>query len=189
DLAVDVGTAVGKIIKFWSKVFGFFKALPGKIMGFLKGLPGKFLQLGKDMISGVVKGIKSAAGKVKDAAVGAAKKAYEGAKDFLGINSPSILYKHVGLDSMRGWVRGMKAMSTPLVSASGGLAAAAYDPWRGTSPLVPGVATGPQNTAFNVNVRLGERELRDLVVDAVRSRPDAVASTVAHGQRLNDLRR
>src|SRR5690606_13341562 len=77
DLAVDIGAAVGKGIRAWAKFIAFIKALPGKVVGFLKGLPGKFLQIGKNMVSGMVRGIKSGAGKVKDAAVGAAKSAFK----------------------------------------------------------------------------------------------------------------
>lgn len=59
------------------------------IVDYVKELPGKFLQLGKDIVKGVVNGIKGA----KDWALGQVSNFFsgivDGAKDFLGIHSPS----------------------------------------------------------------------------------------------------
>lgn len=50
-------------------------------------------EVGSNIISGIAKGITSAVGKIKEAAEGAARKAYETAKKALGINSPSKLMR------------------------------------------------------------------------------------------------
>ncbi|ADD43884.1 phage tail protein [Stackebrandtia nassauensis] len=189
DLAVDIGTAVGKAIRFWGRFIAFIKALPGKVIGFLKGLPAKFVQIGKNIVSGIVRGIKQAAGRIKDAAVGAAKSAYEGAKDFLGINSPSRLMAWLGSQMGAGVEVGLDGSVGDVVSASRGLARAAYDPWRGFTPHPKSRTDTDGPGGVNVSVRIGEREVADMVVDAVRARPEAVASTVAHGTRLSNLRR
>lgn len=50
-------------------------------------------EIGRNIISGVATGITGAAGKIADAAKSAARRAYESAKSFLGINSPSKLMR------------------------------------------------------------------------------------------------
>lgn len=46
-------------------------------------------QVGRDVIDGIAKGITGAAGKIKDAAMGAAKNAWDAAKGFFGADSPA----------------------------------------------------------------------------------------------------
>ena len=50
---------------------------------------GNFLEVGKQLMAGFVKGIKDSVGSVVDAVVGGVKKAWNGALEFLGIHSPS----------------------------------------------------------------------------------------------------
>lgn len=50
-------------------------------------------EIGKNVIRGIANGIKAAAGIIADAAVNAAKDAFEAAKGFLGIHSPSTLMR------------------------------------------------------------------------------------------------
>lgn len=50
-------------------------------------------EVGSNIISGIAKGITGAVGKIKEAAEGAARKAYETAKKALGISSPSKLMR------------------------------------------------------------------------------------------------
>lgn len=52
-----------------------------------------WLSIGKNIIKGIASGIANAAGLIADAARNAAKKAFDAAKDFLGIHSPSRLMR------------------------------------------------------------------------------------------------
>ena len=45
--------------------------------------------IGKNIVKGIAEGLKNAAGMIADAAKEAAKKAFNAAKDFLGIDSPA----------------------------------------------------------------------------------------------------
>ena len=51
-----------------------------------------WLSIGTDIIRGIANGIRSAGGLIVDAAKNAAKAAFDAAKNFLGINSPSKLF-------------------------------------------------------------------------------------------------
>lgn len=52
-----------------------------------------WLSIGKNIIDGIGRGIRNFAGSIADAAKSAAKSAFNGAKKFLGINSPSRLFR------------------------------------------------------------------------------------------------
>lgn len=53
-----------------------------------------WLSIGKNIVSGIANGIKNFGGNIVTAAKGAAKKAFDGAKNFLGIKSPSRLFQN-----------------------------------------------------------------------------------------------
>lgn len=52
--------------------------------------------IGKAIIDGIIKGVKDLIGTLVDTVVGAAKKAWNGVKDFLGIHSPSRKFMFIG---------------------------------------------------------------------------------------------
>lgn len=94
DAAVD--TAI-------STVLGVFRALPGKIVSALGQLGDLLYGIGGDIIQGMVRGIANGAGLVADAAKNAAKAAFDAAKDFLHIGSPSkLMADRIGLPMMQG---------------------------------------------------------------------------------------
>lgn len=65
--------------------------------------------LGRRIIEGIANGIKNAARLIIDAAKNAAKSAFEGAKNFLGINSPSRLFRdEIGAMMAEGMVVGFE---------------------------------------------------------------------------------
>lgn len=69
-------------------------AIPKVISGIVEGFTSHdWGSIGKNLIEGIASGITGAAGKIADAAKNAAKRAYESAKEFLGINSPSKLMR------------------------------------------------------------------------------------------------
>ena len=65
--------------------------------------------IGADIISGIAKGISNAVGVIVDAAKSAAKSAFEAAKEFLGIKSPSRLFRYgIGQYIPEGMALGIK---------------------------------------------------------------------------------
>ncbi|GAH33081.1 unnamed protein product [marine sediment metagenome] len=57
---------------------------------------GDFIQAGKNIVQGVVDGIKAAPGKIKDALLGLAQSAWNAVQEFFGISSPSTLAIEMG---------------------------------------------------------------------------------------------
>lgn len=99
-------------------VLNFFKALPGKIVSALSGLAGKLGTVGRQMIDGMINGIKAMATKVIDSIVNVAQGAIDGAKRFLGIHSPSRVFRdEVGKQISRGLAAGVTADQGKAVKA------------------------------------------------------------------------
>ena len=68
----------------------------------------KFKEVGTNIATGIAEGISDAAGKIADAARQAASDAYEAAKKFLGIASPSKLMRdQIGLNFSKGMASGI----------------------------------------------------------------------------------
>lgn len=80
----------------------------------------EFLDVGGNIIVGLVDGVKEKASKLKDALVNAARDAWNATKNFLGISSPSKLFEGVGEEMMNGMSRGITA-SAGIIQASVGV--------------------------------------------------------------------
>lgn len=89
-------------------ITGFFTTLEKKVKGVLDELMGKFKVVGTNIATGIANGITDAAGKIADAARSAASDAYEAAKKFLGMASPSKLMRdQVGVNFSKGMALGI----------------------------------------------------------------------------------
>lgn len=73
----------------------------------LASLPGRVVSIGSQIIQGLVNGITGAAGRVVDAVTSAVGGAIEAAKSFLGIASPSKVFKEIGDFTMQGFEVGI----------------------------------------------------------------------------------
>ena len=96
---------------------GLIQAIPeliGKIPTIFSNIVSAFkkhnwLSIGKDIISGIASGISNAVGVIVDAAKSAAKSAFDAAKEFLGIKSPSRLFRYgIGQYIPEGMALGIK---------------------------------------------------------------------------------
>lgn len=79
-------------------------------------------QIGKDILNGLVNGIKDVASTVTDAVTGVASDISAGFKKFFGIKSPSRLFKGYGKNIVEGLAIGLVSASGMAVSASENLA-------------------------------------------------------------------
>lgn len=100
-------------------------AIPSIISGIVDTFMGyDWLGLGVDLIQGIIQGILSAAGDIVDAIVDVASDAYNSAKDFFGINSPSrLMRREVGPYIPQGWALGIEDNADAVQAAMDDLAA------------------------------------------------------------------
>ena len=97
----------------------------GEVESFLEGID--LMQMGKDIIQGLINGIKSMAGDVVKAAKGVVGDAIDGAKNLLGINSPSKVFFQFGKWTDEGLINGIKSMSHKVAKTSQNLASTVTD--------------------------------------------------------------
>ena len=76
------------------------------------------LQVGRDMIQGLINGIKAMGGKVVGAIGSVVNSAVSSAKKLLGIKSPSRVFRQIGDDTGEGLVLGLQDKESDVVKAS-----------------------------------------------------------------------
>lgn len=139
------------------------------IAGKLRSAVTSAYDIGQDIIRGMINGITSMIGAAVDAAKRAVGNIISGAKDALGIGSPSKVFAGFGRDSIRGYIQGLR-QQTPSIDAAVSAA------------LVPG---GPFGDTRQVGEMAGL--LRALLgatrdnTDAVQALPPDLASTLLGG--------
>lgn len=86
--------AWSNVTSAFGNVSSWFKSnVVDKITGVFTGLPSQMMDIGRNMIEGLIDGIKSVAGKVKDAVSDTVMAPVNWVKDKLGIHSPSRLMR------------------------------------------------------------------------------------------------
>ncbi len=123
-LAAAWNLIVGVIRSQFEVVNALFAGLPGRILGALGDLGTLLYQAGRDLIMGMLNGIKSMAGALADAARGVARGAVNAVKGFLGIGSPSKLFMGFGVNIGQGLAIGMER-SVGMVAGAGDVLASA----------------------------------------------------------------
>lgn len=108
-----------------SNVISFVTGLPGQILSALGNLGSLLLGVGRDLINGLIDGVKAVAGRIKDAVLGPIKDSIEAVKNFLGISSPSKLFRQFGAWTGEGYVLGMDEMTPAVIAAGRAMADAA----------------------------------------------------------------
>ena len=88
-----------------------------QIVSSVTGFVGDMVSAGADLIRGLVNGIKSMAGAAVDAAKSVVGDAIAGAKNLLGINSPSRVFRSFGEYTMQGLEIGINRMASRAVGA------------------------------------------------------------------------
>ncbi len=96
------------IKKYAKKAGQAFLDLAKAIPGYLKDVPSKMFNIGKDIINGLINGIKSLAHKVTETVSNVAHSISNGFKKVLGIHSPSKVFEKFGKFTVEGYVEGIE---------------------------------------------------------------------------------
>lgn len=127
--AFDVGNNVRKFGEDIGRGLGIvvanFQALPSLILAVLSGAGTWLVQTGKDIIGGLVRGIKNAGSAVFEAIGGVVTGAIDWAKDLLGIASPSKVFAEMGGYVSQGFARGIESDYSMVRNATSGMASSA----------------------------------------------------------------
>lgn len=91
--------------------------IPGKVLSALGNAGTILFNSGKDLIRGFINGIGSMGSALWDAAKNIASNAVDSIKSFLGIHSPSRVFKEIGIYSAQGLVMGLEESNTKVEKA------------------------------------------------------------------------
>lgn len=106
-LAGVISTVIGWVSQFASNATSAATQFASNLIDGLASIPGQVTSIGSNIIQGLVNGVTDAAGKLIDAVKGAVGDAIEGAKNLLGIHSPSRVFREIGQYTMQGAALGV----------------------------------------------------------------------------------
>ena len=102
-----ISTVVGWVSQFASNATSAAMQFASNLINGLASIPGQVASIGSNIIQGLVNGVTGAADKLIDAVKGAVGDAIEGAKNLLGIHSPSRVFREIGQYTMQGAALGV----------------------------------------------------------------------------------
>jgi len=148
-------------------------------------------KIGKDIINGLVKGIKGGVKKIKDAAKGIAKHVKDSFKNLLGIKSPSTVFKGFGKNIDEGLIIGLASGLSKIKKATKDLAKGVKVSFNAESPLDDinaSFAYGRGAVNTNAQLRMSsvagmqarQQQGMTLVINNPEPSPDAIYRTFSN---------
>ena len=163
-----IGPLLGKV---WDHIkTGFDSAWT-----WLTGLPGRMLDIGQQIVSGLIDGIKSRLGAARDAVVGLGESVRDGLKNLLGIRSPSRVFAELGGFLGDGLSHGMRASLGVVKAAAGAMAGAAMVALSPPALAAPAVQAVPDAV----------RTIRQAVSPAALPEPTDALRTIRQAMTLS----
>lgn len=122
----------------------------------LASIPGRMVSIGSQIVHGIISGITGSIGKVGSAILNGAKDAISGVKNFLGIHSPSRLFRdQIGRNIGLGLAQGISNSQAAVMSSMNGMASDIAS----TRFTTPDVATGYGLSPTRASVSTGGEPL------------------------------
>lgn len=122
----------------------------------LASIPGRMVSIGSQIVQGIISGITGSIGKVGSAILGGVKDAISGVKNFLGIHSPSRLFRdQIGRNIGLGLAQGISNSQAAVMSSMNGMASDIAS----TRFTTPDVATGYGLSPTRASVSTGGEPL------------------------------
>lgn len=119
NIILGIGAAiVGAVSILIEPVTDVFETIVNTLLGFVGTDTSELFKVGKGFIDDVISGIGSAIGSVIDKAKEVFNSIVDTVKDILGINSPSTVFRDIGIDMIQGFINGIGEKEGELVEAS-----------------------------------------------------------------------
>ena len=180
----------------WSNVCDAVTGAIDSAKSAMSNLGSALVQAGKDLIQGFMNGIKSKAQAVWDAAVDVANNAKEAVLSFLGINSPSRVFKEIGRYTAEGMAVGLDKYAYMAENSATAIAEGVLnnvkDPLSNVSKILNGeIDANPKITPVVdlTNVKNGARLLNGMLGDQdvrINARTGMLAGSVGQIQNKVD---
>lgn len=134
------------------------------------GFVGKFLQAGKDIIDGIVRGVQQGGQAVVNTVTNIAKGALDAVKNFFGIHSPSKVMANMGNFMMEGLQKGLEQTGQSVIDTATSVAQGIY-----------GAFAGIDGTSVSANVNGNMTGVPDLAPAAISAQDMPTAVTTGSG--------
>lgn len=106
-LSGAISTVIGWVSQFASNATSAASQFASNLTEGLASIPGQVTSIGSDIIQGIVNGVTGAASSLVESVKGAVDGAINGAKELLGIHSPSRVFRKIGQYTMQGAALGV----------------------------------------------------------------------------------
>lgn len=178
-----------------NNVVTFMRGLPGKARAALGNLGSLLYSAGRDLIQGMINGVKSMAGSIANAAKSVVSGAVDGAKSILGINSPSKLFDQFGRWVGEGFVNGMDKMGKSVAAAGRGIADSAISGFGNPSMTATyGAVQGVTNpfgsgspAAFGLGAQAATQSFGQPQSAVTTAQPQRAGATIAPTFIINEV--
>jgi hypothetical protein len=160
----------------------WLKGLPGRILTSLGNLASLLLSAGRNLIEGLINGVKAMAGKVIEAAKGVVQSAIDGAKRLLGISSPSRVFDRIGRDTVAGLIKGLTSDQSGVEAASKKLATTIKRMFDGPLEDRLVAAVGTANSKLK-----SLAEERQKIAETIKAAADYAMNTAANARSRGAL--
>jgi phage-related protein len=154
-----------------SNAISFVRGIPGRIRGALGNAGSILYSAGRNVIQGMINGVKAMAGSLVSAAKGVVSGAVEGAKSLLGISSPSKVFAQIGRDTGAGFIKGLTGTEAQIKAAAEKVTNSITKAFRGRRTRV--------DDRLVSLVQSGNRRLQSLA-----GQRDSIAKRIADAQKF-----
>lgn len=182
-------------------LIAFVKNIPSRIFGAIGNIGATLVQKGRDLIQGLINGIKNMAGALRNALVSLLPGPLKDFAGQLGLASPSKLFEKWGVFTVQGFINGVAAMRAHLADAMASMANVATSPGgfdvgggTGGSAAISAASTSASNPTVNVAAPavlvvadFGSAG-RQLVRHTISDEPELVASAANAGNDYNGFK-
>ena len=114
-------TVTGYLSSAVSSIGSTVAGIPGRIMSALGNLGSMLYQAGSDVIQGFINGILAKAGHLAQSILSTVKGGVDGVLSYLGIKSPSRLFRKIGIHTGEGLILGINDQADAVADAWAGL--------------------------------------------------------------------
>lgn len=182
-----VHNVIGRIIQAAEQVLQWFRDLPGNIQSAVSGFGSLLWNAGRDLINGLVDGIKSLASAPVDAVKNVGSNIVNGFKGLLGISSPSKVFRELGgyigeglalgiQDGKKKATDALKDMSTSLMESARRLRDQLHD--SAISGGLQGITTGEGEPSARSQYSSYAAKLRTFVANLTKLRKAGLAASL-----------
>lgn len=139
NIAVSIGNGIRDA---WNAVVDWIKGIPGRIGDAIMSQLSTLVRIGKDIINGIVQGLKNAASAVWNFIKGVCEDVWNSIKSFFGISSPSRLMAQGGEWIMQGLQIGMEKQAKSVYAATTKVSQGIYDSFGSSMAIGQSIADG-----------------------------------------------